>query len=72
MTEMIAWEQVRAEALESGQVTPDALAQAQVAQEAYVVGYRLAELRDKAGMTQTQTGGSHGGEPGAGQRHRVR
>lgn len=54
MTEMIPWERVRAEALESGQVTPDAQAQAQVAQDAYVVGYRLAELRDKAGMTQTQ------------------
>jgi DNA-binding XRE family transcriptional regulator len=54
MTEMIPWEQVRAEALESGRVTPDALAQAQVAQDGFVAGYRLAELRGKAGMTQTQ------------------
>jgi DNA-binding XRE family transcriptional regulator len=54
MTEMIPWEQVRAETLESGQVSREALAQAQVAQDAYVAGYRLAELRGKAGMTQTQ------------------
>lgn len=54
MTEMTPWEQVRAETLESGQVSPDALAQAQVAQDACVAGYRLAELRGKAGMTQTQ------------------
>ncbi|MGH3814425.1 MAG: type II toxin-antitoxin system RelE/ParE family toxin, partial [Pseudonocardiaceae bacterium] len=54
MTEMTPWEQVRAETLESGQVSPDALAQAQVVQDAYVAGYRLAELRGKAGMTQTQ------------------
>lgn len=72
MTEMIPWVQVRAEALESGQVTLDAQAQVQVAQDAYVDGYRLAELRDKAGMTQTQTGGSHRGKPGAGQRHGAR
>lgn len=42
MSGMIPWEQVRAEALESGRVTPDALAEAQVAQDAYVAGYRLA------------------------------
>jgi DNA-binding XRE family transcriptional regulator len=54
MTEMIPWEQVRAEALESGRVNPDALARAQIEQDAYVAGYRLAELRGKAGMTQTQ------------------
>ncbi len=54
MTEMTPWEQVRAEALDTGQVTPEALVQAQVAQDAYVAGYRLAELRGKAGMTQTQ------------------
>lgn len=51
---MTPWEQVRAEALESGQVTQDALTRAQVEQDAYVAGYRLAELRGKAGMTQTQ------------------
>jgi DNA-binding XRE family transcriptional regulator len=45
---------VRAEALESGRVNPDALARAQIEQDAYVAGYRLAELRGKAGMTQTQ------------------
>ena len=49
---MIAWEQVRAEALESGRVTQDALTRAQVEQDAHVAGYRLAELRGKAGMTQ--------------------
>jgi DNA-binding transcriptional regulator YiaG len=54
MTEMIPWEQVRAEALESGQVTQDALTRAQIEQDAHVAGYRLAELRGKAGMTQTQ------------------
>ena len=51
MTEMVSWEQVRAEALESGQVSPEALTQAQIEQDAYVAGYRLAELRGKAGMT---------------------
>ena len=54
MTEMIPWEEVRAEAVESGRVSADALAQAQVEQDAYVAGYRLAELRGKAAMTQTQ------------------
>jgi DNA-binding XRE family transcriptional regulator len=54
MIEMIPWEQVRAEALESGRVTQDALTKAQIAQDAHVAGYRLAELRGKAGMTQTQ------------------
>ncbi|MGH3550170.1 MAG: helix-turn-helix domain-containing protein [Pseudonocardiaceae bacterium] len=54
MTEMIPWEQVRAEALESGRVTPDALTRAQIEQDTHVAGYRLAELRAKAGMTQTQ------------------
>ncbi len=51
---MIPWEQVRDEALESGRVTQDALNRAKVEQDAYVAGYRLAELRGKAGMTQTQ------------------
>ena len=51
---MIPWEQVRAEALEEGRVTHDALVRAQVEQDAYVAGYRLAELRGKAGMTQAQ------------------
>ena len=51
---MIPWQQVRAEALEAGRVSQDALAQAQVEQDAYVAGYRLAELRGNAGMTQTQ------------------
>jgi len=54
MTEMIPWEQVRTEVLESGRVTHDGLVRAQVEQDAYVAGYRLAELRGKAGMTQTQ------------------
>ncbi len=54
MTEMIPWEKVRAEALESGQVTRGALTRAQVEQDAHVAGYRLAELRGKTGLTQTQ------------------
>ncbi len=54
MTEMIPWERLRAEALESGQVTHAALTRAQVEQDAHVAGYRLAELRAKTGMTQTQ------------------
>lgn len=45
---------MRAETLESGQVTRDALTRAQVEQDAHVAGYRLAELRGKTGMTQTQ------------------
>lgn len=32
----------------------DALVQAQVAQDGYIAGYRLAKLRGKAGTTQTQ------------------
>ncbi len=54
MTEMVPWEQVRAEALEAGRVTQDAITQAKIEQDAYVAGYRLAELRGKTGMTQTQ------------------
>ena len=51
---MIPWEQVHAEALESGQVTQDSLTRAQIEQDAHVAGYRLAELRGKTGITQTQ------------------
>ncbi len=54
MTEMVPWEQVRAEALEAGRVTQDAITRAKIEQDAYVAGYRLAELRGKTGMTQTQ------------------
>lgn len=54
MAEMIPWDEVRAEAVESGQVSSDALTQAEVEQDAYVAGYRLAELRGRAAMTQTQ------------------
>lgn len=48
------WEGVRADAVERGQITEDGVADARAAQDAYVVGYRLAELRDHTGMTQTQ------------------
>ena len=58
MTEMIPWEQVRAEALESGRVTQDAITRAKIEQDAHVAGYRLAELRGKTGMTQTQLAGA--------------
>lgn len=51
---MIPWKRVRAEALESGRVTLDGIAQAKIAQDAYVAGYHLAELHGKTGMTQTQ------------------
>ena len=51
---MVPWEQVRAEALESGRVTQDAITRAEIEQDAYVAGYRLAELRGKTRMTQTQ------------------
>lgn len=54
MTEMIPWEDVRAELIASGKVTEESLAQAKVELDAYVAGYRLAELRHKTGMTQVQ------------------
>lgn len=54
MTEMIPWEDVRAELIASGKVTEESLAQAKVELDAYIAGYRLAELRHKTGMTQVQ------------------
>jgi DNA-binding transcriptional regulator YiaG len=51
---MVPWEQVRAEAIASGQVTEDDISQARTEQDAYVAGYRLAELRGSGGMTQVE------------------
>jgi Predicted transcriptional regulators len=52
--EAIPWENVRAEALERGQITTEGVAEARAEQDGYVAGYRLAELRNQVGMTQTQ------------------
>ncbi len=52
--ESVPWEEVRAEALKRGQITEEGIAAARAAQDAYVAGYRLAELRHQTGMTQTQ------------------
>jgi DNA-binding transcriptional regulator YiaG len=51
---MVPWEQVRTEAIASDQVTEDDIAQARAEQDAYVAGYRLAELRTSVRMTQVE------------------
>lgn len=52
--ESVKWEQLRADAVERGQITEAGVARARVEQDAYAAGYRLAELRRHAGMTQQQ------------------
>lgn len=52
--EPIPWEKVRADALRSGQITEQGVAEARAEREAFVAGYRLAELRGHTGMTQVQ------------------
>lgn len=52
--EAIPWEQVRADMVERGQITDEGVARARAEQEAYVAGYRLAELRQRTGITQVQ------------------
>jgi len=60
MTEMVPFEQVRADALASGQISEQALDQARAERDAYVTGYRLAELRAKTGLTQAQVASAMG------------
>lgn len=50
----VPWDEIRADAIERGHVTEEGVAAARAEQDAYVAGYRLAELRTRTGMTQAQ------------------
>ena len=52
--EAVPFEQVRAELFANGKVTEEGLNRAQTKIDAYVAGYRLAELRQRAQLHQTQ------------------
>lgn len=58
--EAVPWRDVRAEMVERGQITEEGMAEARAEREAYVTGYRLAELREHTGMTQVQLAQSMG------------
>lgn len=50
----VPWREIRADMVDRGQITEDGVAEARAEREAYIAGYRLAELRKHTGMTQVQ------------------
>lgn len=50
----VPWHEVRADMVARGQITEEGMAAARAEREAYVAGYRLAELRKRTGKTQVQ------------------